>query len=63
MTKQDLDDLEVRLAKGWVIRRDQIEQLIRIARAHLAMTASIGTPIDTLDGLYAMAAPGGPPKP
>ncbi len=59
MTKADLDDLEVRLSKGWVIRRDQIEQLIRIARAQLAMEGSV-KPIDTLSGLYAMAAKGGP---
>ena len=28
----DLVDLQLRLAKGWVVRRDQIEALIAMAR-------------------------------
>ncbi len=36
MTAQELDDIAKRLEKGWVVRRDQIEALIAIARQHLA---------------------------
>lgn len=36
MTSKDLDDLEHRLAKGWVIRPDQIKALITVARGQLA---------------------------
>lgn len=32
LTDEALIDLELRLARGWVIRRDQIESLIAMAR-------------------------------
>lgn len=32
LSDADLSDLELRLAKGWVVRRDQIQSLIAMAR-------------------------------
>ena len=39
ITRETLDEIEARLAKGWVIRRDQIEALVTMCRSHPAVVA------------------------
>lgn len=40
LSEPELAEIETRLAKGWVIRRDQIEALIAMARERNAATLS-----------------------
>ena len=40
LTEADLAEIEMRLAKGWVIRRDQVESLIAMARERNVLQAN-----------------------
>lgn len=42
ITQQKLDEIEERLVKGWVIRRDQIEALVTFCRSHPALVGPPG---------------------
>lgn len=63
MTKEQLADLEMRLAKGWMIHPDKIRGLIALARNKAsappsgALVASLETAIRSLEH-FASAFPG-----
>ncbi len=48
LTDAEIKDIETRLEKGWVVRRDQQEALCAMARERNALVAAASAPVLTV---------------